>query len=866
MNTSEYRKEVTNKIIEMLESGDAPWQKPWDAGVGMINRPHNFNGRPYHGTNALLLWYVASKNGYEDPRWLTFNQVKKLGGHVNKGEKAQIVEYWQWSKQVENPETGEKETVELDRPYVYRAAVFNGSQCSGLPAHYMPEPKWNPHERAENIVIANGVPVYHNTVDRAYYTPTNDYVCLPPRAAFATEDAYYSTLLHEIGHSTGHPSRLNREQTGKFGSPDYAKEELRAELASAFLCAELGISMPGTDEQHAAYVKSWVGALKNDYNEIFRAAADADKICNYLYDREKEYLKQKEAGIAVNSDVIKAEGIEPEGVLPDAVLSRMTPEEFAEKDGDKMPDVENQLPREVVIVQMAQNAPMRGKVAFYINDKTYLGDKEYYGSNGLYDNSDNTLEYVSSNDHMFHFIVGREFAYSAESLLKREELDLKDFEEYQELKTNGVLAKYENIRYGDVSFEGKPFDEVMVQIQKENKMSDKESSKMAEEKSAMDNFDAKPATDAQKAYAMSLGLRFKDEITKDQLAERIGKRLEGLKKLEESLSKPATEKQLETLKENNLPIKEGMTIGDAKKLIDNLPVTAQQMVYMDRLKLDYDKNINRAEATKLITSKLNYLNKIEQRPASEAQVSLLDKRGIAHSENVTVAEFNEKIYFGKPTTKQINYLNLHRIEYDKEKICYGKARNLIDINKKYIAQRRELPATEKQIDYLKNNGIEYKEGITSGQASDIIDNHMTAAKEARQQGSNEPLTEKQKAFLEERGLPTDIGKKEAVQIIGRTMNMEKIQNFTEAKNVNKPTIYEEYRALAKKQIESGKEIDDKKIAAELLKRGHSEKYVQKAIFSCSPANDYNNSLKAVKAAAKMPTVKKAMEKSADRGR
>lgn len=121
-----------------------------------------------------------------------------------------------------------------------------------------------------------------------------------------------------------------------------------------------------------------------------------------------------------------------------------------------------------------------------------------------------------------------------------------------------------------------------------------------------------------------------------------------------------------------------------------------------------------------------------------------------------------------------------------------------------------MPATEKQIDYLKNNGIEYKEGITSGQASDIIDNHMTAAKEARQQGSNEPLTEKQKAFLEERGLPTDIGKKEAVQIIGRTMNMEKIQNFTEAKNVNKPTIYEEYRALAKKQIESGKEIDDKK--------------------------------------------------------
>ena len=528
MQTSEYRKQVTERLIGMLESGTAPWQKPWDAGIAAMNRPHNFNGRPYHGVNALMLWCTAIDKGYEDPRWLTFNQIKNLGGHVNKGEKAQVVEYWQWTKDVENPETGEKETVELDHPRVYRAAVFNADQCSGLPPLERPVQQWTPHERADRIVAANGVQVTHNSDQGAFYSPGGDYICLPPKESFATEDAYYSTLLHEVGHSTGHPTRLNRDFGGSFGTESYAKEELRAELASTFLCGELGIA---------------TRALKDDYNEIFRAAADAEKICNYLYDREKEYLKQKEAGIAVNSDVIKAEGIEPEGVLPDAVLSRMTPEEFAEKDGDKMPDVENQLPREVVIVQMAQNAPMRGKVAFYINDKTYIGDKEYYGSNGLYDNSDNTLEYVSSNDHMFHFIVGREFAYSAESLLKREELDLKDFEEYQELKTNGVLAKYENIRYGDVSFEGKPFDEVMVQIQKENKMSDKESSKMAEEKSVMDNFDAKPATDAQKAYAMALGIRFKDEITKDDLAKRISKRLEINKKLAESLSKPATQEQ-----------------------------------------------------------------------------------------------------------------------------------------------------------------------------------------------------------------------------------------------------------------------------------------------------------------------------------
>ena len=859
MQTSEYRKQVTERLIGMLESGTAPWQKPWDAGIAAMNRPHNFNGRPYHGVNALMLWCTAIDKGYEDPRWLTFNQIKNLGGHVNKGEKAQVVEYWQWTKDVENPETGEKETVELDHPRVYRAAVFNADQCSGLPPLERPVQQWTPHERADRIVAANGVQVTHNSDQGAFYSPGGDYICLPPKESFATEDAYYSTLLHEVGHSTGHPTRLNRDFGGSFGTESYAKEELRAELASTFLCGELGIATTGSDEQHAAYVKSWVRALKDDYNEIFRAAADAEKICNYLYDREKEYLKQKEAGIAVNSDVIKAEGIEPEGVLPDAVLSRMTPEEFAEKDGDKMPDVENQLPREVVIVQMAQNAPMRGKVAFYINDKTYIGDKEYYGSNGLYDNSDNTLEYVSSNDHMFHFIVGREFAYSAESLLKREELDLKDFEEYQELKTNGVLAKYENIRYGDVSFEGKPFDEVMVQIQKENKMSDKESSKMAEEKSVMDNFDAKPATDAQKAYAMALGIRFKDEITKDDLAKRISKRLEINKKLADSLSKPATQEQLDTLKENNIEIKDGMTIGDASKLISKLPVTPEQLVYMDRIKLDYDKDITRGEAEKLITSRMNYLEKAYALPATEKQVALLDKRGIEHSENVTVGEFKEKMYFAKPTEKQLKYLDFHKIEYDKEKICYGKADTLIDTNKKYIEMRKNLPATDKQINFLKENNIEYPENITAGQASKMIDEHLTAS-----QNSNE-LTAKQKAFLEKRGLPTDIDKKEANQIIGRTVNLEKIQNYTAPDG--KANIYDEYRGLAKKQMESGKEIDDKKIAAELLKSGHTEKMVQKAIFTCSPANDYNHSLKMVKAAAKMPTVAKKMkENEANRGR
>ena len=324
MQTSEYRKQVTERLIGMLESGTAPWQKPWDAGIAAMNRPHNFNGRPYHGVNALMLWCTAIDKGYEDPRWLTFNQIKNLGGHVNKGEKAQVVEYWQWTKDVENPETGEKETVELDHPRVYRAAVFNADQCSGLPPLERPVQQWKPHERADRIVAANGVQVTHNSDQGAFYSPGGDYICLPPKESFATEDAYYSTLLHEVGHSTGHPSRLNRDFGGSFGSEGYAKEELRAELASTFLCGELGIATTGSDEQHAAYVKSWVSALKDDYNEIFRAAADAEKICNYLYEREAEYLKEQEQGLIHEAQA------QPEPVVNGAgetVLQRMTPED-----------------------------------------------------------------------------------------------------------------------------------------------------------------------------------------------------------------------------------------------------------------------------------------------------------------------------------------------------------------------------------------------------------------------------------------------------------------------------------------------------------------------------------------------------------
>lgn len=302
-----YRENITNKIIDMIEKGTAPWQKPWDTKLAMANRPRNYNGRPYHGINAFLLWYTSMEKNYSDPRWLTFNQIKSLGGKVKKGEKAMPIEFWLWTKKEIDKETGEEKEVKLDTPYRKIYNVFNAEQAENIPEVQKADLKFSPHERAENIIKASGVPVHESIDGRAYYSPLYDSISVPPKNSFNTQDGYYSTVLHELGHSTGHSSRLDRfESNAKFGTESYAREELRAELASTFMCNELGIALDKDNQQHAAYIKSWVNVLKKDHNEIFRAAADADKICCYLYDKEKEYLKSLEQ--SKTSNFKEAEG------------------------------------------------------------------------------------------------------------------------------------------------------------------------------------------------------------------------------------------------------------------------------------------------------------------------------------------------------------------------------------------------------------------------------------------------------------------------------------------------------------------------------------------------------------------------------
>lgn len=819
--TSEYRKQVTERLIGMLESGTAPWQKPWDVGIAAMNRPHNFNGRPYHGVNALMLWCTAIDKGYEDPRWLTFNQVKKLGGHVNKGEKSQLVEYWQWEKEVENPDTGEKERVPLPHPKVFRAMVFNAEQCSGLPPLERPMQQWTPHERADRIVAANGVQVMHSSGEGAFYSPGGDYICLPPKESFPTEDAYYSTLLHEVGHSTGHPARLNREFSGQFGSENYAKEELRAELASTFLCGELGIATTGSDGQHAAYVKSWVRALQDDYNEIFRAAADAEKICNYLYDREKEYLKALEQGNAkVNEPAEK--------------------EQAPVMDDDGMVDV-----------QMAQTAKFRGKVAIYSHDAIYMGDSRNY-LYGTYDNGDNSLVFVSKNPLAFDLVTGRDYPYTVQELMERGKITEPDLHEMHRLNAK-LLASTDALQTNELSFKGMPFnaaDNVMRRMTIEEYDEKKEVKRMVDK----EKLEQVPASDAQKGFMVSLGCKFNDDVTKGEadliIKERLAKRDEHFTKL----NAPATKEQIATLKVNSCSYDENITIGQASKIIGQLPATVEQMNYMDRLKISYEGDVTRNDAAKLIENKLRAFEERDRQLATEKQIQTMKEHGVEPSSDMTRAEARAAIYLSAVTPNQLAYLNSKKIEYDPEKITYGRASRLIDACMAKEEANRSLPATERQLNELRKREIEFERGITKGEAFDLIkeDNKLQNI-----------VTEKQLAKAKALGieLPENANRSEAADIIDIKVRQNNIAGF-ELKENGQSNVYEKYLELANKQYAKSmnfEKINDKKIAAELLKQGFDKGQVREAITEkSSVGRNFSRADELVNAAANLASVKKVV--------
>ena len=298
-NKKPHRKNIADEyaaeIIRQLKEGAAPWQKPWKAGefIMPFNPTRNTN---YRGINVAML----AGNGYADPRWMTFNQAKEKNLKVKKGSKSQRVVFWQWQNRqtilddkgqpvVDSDGQEVKETVDLSRPRLYVYNVFNASQLRNekgedLELFKAKEPEWNPNERAEAILRNSGADISHDQLDRAFYRIAEDGIHLPPRANFPDEGHYYSTALHELCHWTGHESRMNREFGAK-GTEQYAKEELRAEIASWMICQELGL--PYDPGQHVAYVDSWIKALEEDPYEIMRACQVAEKIKAKVMDMEQ---------------------------------------------------------------------------------------------------------------------------------------------------------------------------------------------------------------------------------------------------------------------------------------------------------------------------------------------------------------------------------------------------------------------------------------------------------------------------------------------------------------------------------------------------------------------------------------------------
>lgn len=297
-----FHETVAEKLIKQLEAGTAPWQRPWEPGEPNAYLPMNpTTGKRYKGINAVYLM----AQGRNDERWMTYKQAADVGAQVRKGERGTPVQYWKFSEQQDKLDDQGKPvtvTVMLERPRVFFAVVFNAEQIDGLPPI---QPKtnqsWNANERSEHILKASGAKITHASSDRAFYRSSTDTIAMPERGQFQTADQYYATALHELGHWTGHPSRLNRDLSHPFGSEGYAKEELRAEIASMILGDELGIGHdPG---QHAAYVGSWIKALQNDPLEIFRAASDAEKIHKYVVSLEQLQEHRQESVMSPYPDV-----------------------------------------------------------------------------------------------------------------------------------------------------------------------------------------------------------------------------------------------------------------------------------------------------------------------------------------------------------------------------------------------------------------------------------------------------------------------------------------------------------------------------------------------------------------------------------
>lgn len=330
-HVQEQRQELVDKVVKDIQDG-----KPffWDCEHYSIGRPRSLlkstkgEDRYYKGINAMRLTISTYKNDFKDSRWATFKQAQMLGGRIKKGAKGTHIEYWQYKKDVLeinpktgkkepvyviNPETGKKEKkqIELEHPIVKSYVVFNGDQIEGIPKEHpitiKPE---HVNEIMEDMLKHSEAKIYYDQTRNNFYRPSEDTIHVMPREQFKTLDGFYSTCAHEIAHSTGAPHRLDRDtmKNAQFGSEQYAKEELRAEMTSMFLQQKYNIRFDQKHyENHTAYLQSWAKVLKNDPNELYRAASDAEKAMEYIehHMMTKKLTKTKTVSIEAKPEETK---------------------------------------------------------------------------------------------------------------------------------------------------------------------------------------------------------------------------------------------------------------------------------------------------------------------------------------------------------------------------------------------------------------------------------------------------------------------------------------------------------------------------------------------------------------------------------
>jgi antirestriction protein ArdC len=277
--------EITNKIIAELEAGRIPWAQPWGTAAikAPLAMPRNAStDRRYSGINVLILWGAVIERGFTGQSWVTFRQALSLGGNVRKSERGTTVVYADRFV----PDDERRRAVETGDdartiPFLKRFTVFNIDQCDGLPediAKVAPPPPEMIEPEARMLIAATGAD-FRIGGARAFYSASSDFVQVPPPQAYFEPINWHRTAFHELGHWTGHASRLNRDHSGSFGSRSYAREELVAEMAGAFVCASLGI-VPTI--RHADYIGSWLEVLREDDRAIVRAASAASKASDFI--------------------------------------------------------------------------------------------------------------------------------------------------------------------------------------------------------------------------------------------------------------------------------------------------------------------------------------------------------------------------------------------------------------------------------------------------------------------------------------------------------------------------------------------------------------------------------------------------------